>query len=98
MFLEAAHEANSNAGYPAGPGSAGRIAVSAAPVVLEGRYRLLMRALWELRHSRVSCRSASDQPSLVMLGLIDSAALAPLAASPSRFRQPGSLHAPATVK
>jgi hypothetical protein len=27
------------------------IAVSAAPVVLEGRYRLLMRALWELRHS-----------------------------------------------
>jgi Lysylphosphatidylglycerol synthase TM region len=28
------------------------IAVSAAPVVLEGRYRLLMRALWELRHSR----------------------------------------------
>src|SRR6266545_5038745 len=29
-----------------------RIAVAAAPVVLEGRYRLLMRALWELRHSR----------------------------------------------
>jgi len=29
-----------------------RIAVSAGPVVLEGRYRLLMRALWELRHSR----------------------------------------------
>jgi uncharacterized membrane protein YbhN (UPF0104 family) len=28
------------------------IAVSAAPVVLEGRYRLLMRALWEFRHSR----------------------------------------------
>src|SRR6185437_13929785 len=28
-----------------------RIAVSARPVVLEGRYRLLMRALWELRHS-----------------------------------------------
>jgi uncharacterized membrane protein YbhN (UPF0104 family) len=28
------------------------IAISAAPVVLEGRYRLLMRALWELRHSR----------------------------------------------
>jgi len=28
------------------------IAVSAAPVMLEGRYRLLMRALWELRHSR----------------------------------------------
>ena len=28
-----------------------RIAVSAAPVVLEGRYRLLMRALWQLRHS-----------------------------------------------
>src|SRR5213595_434061 len=28
------------------------IAVSAAPVVLEGRYRLLLRALWELRHSR----------------------------------------------
>jgi hypothetical protein len=28
------------------------IAVSAAPVVLEGRYRLLMRALWQLRHSR----------------------------------------------
>ena len=28
------------------------IAASAAPVVLEGRYRLLMRALWELRHSR----------------------------------------------
>jgi hypothetical protein len=29
-----------------------KIAVSAAPVVLEGRYRLLMQALWELRHSR----------------------------------------------
>jgi Lysylphosphatidylglycerol synthase TM region len=29
-----------------------KIAVSAAPVVLEGRYRLLMRALWQLRHSR----------------------------------------------
>src|SRR3989440_3169614 len=29
-----------------------RIAVSAAPVVLEGRYRLLLRALWQLRHSR----------------------------------------------
>jgi uncharacterized membrane protein YbhN (UPF0104 family) len=28
------------------------IAVSAAPVVLEGRYRLLMQALWQLRHSR----------------------------------------------
>jgi hypothetical protein len=28
------------------------IAVSAAPVVLEGRYRLLMRALWQLRLSR----------------------------------------------
>src|SRR5437773_8493689 len=28
------------------------VAVSAAPVVLEGRYRLLMRALWQLRHSR----------------------------------------------
>jgi hypothetical protein len=28
------------------------IAVSAAPVVLEGRYRLLIRSLWELRHSR----------------------------------------------
>jgi hypothetical protein len=28
------------------------IGVSAAPVVLEGRYRLLMRALWQLRHSR----------------------------------------------
>src|SRR4030095_13174749 len=28
------------------------IAVSAAPGVLEGRYRLLMRALWQLRHSR----------------------------------------------
>src|SRR5215204_4926314 len=27
------------------------IAVSAAPVVLEGRYRLVMRALWQLRHS-----------------------------------------------
>jgi uncharacterized membrane protein YbhN (UPF0104 family) len=27
------------------------IAVSAAPVVLEGRYRLLLRALWQLRHS-----------------------------------------------
>jgi uncharacterized membrane protein YbhN (UPF0104 family) len=31
-----------------------KIAVSAAPVVLEGRYRLLMRALWELRHSRMT--------------------------------------------
>ena len=29
-----------------------RIAVSAAPAVLEGRYRLLLRALWQLRHSR----------------------------------------------
>jgi uncharacterized membrane protein YbhN (UPF0104 family) len=29
-----------------------KIAVSAAPVVLEGRYRLLMRSLWQLRHSR----------------------------------------------
>jgi uncharacterized membrane protein YbhN (UPF0104 family) len=28
------------------------IAVSAAPVVLEGRYRLLMQSLWQLRHSR----------------------------------------------
>jgi uncharacterized membrane protein YbhN (UPF0104 family) len=28
------------------------IAISAAPVVLEGRYRLLMRALWKLRHAR----------------------------------------------
>jgi uncharacterized membrane protein YbhN (UPF0104 family) len=28
------------------------IAVSVAPVVLEGRYRLLMRTLWQLRHSR----------------------------------------------
>jgi hypothetical protein len=28
------------------------IAASAAPVVLEGRYRLLMRSLWQLRHSR----------------------------------------------
>src|SRR5512133_1493602 len=28
------------------------IAVSAAPVLLAGRYRLLMRALWQLRHSR----------------------------------------------
>src|SRR5512132_239585 len=28
------------------------IAVSTAPVVLEGRYRLLMRSLWQLRHSR----------------------------------------------
>src|SRR4029453_2258907 len=29
----------------------GTIAASAAPVVLEGRYRLLIRALWQLRHS-----------------------------------------------
>jgi uncharacterized membrane protein YbhN (UPF0104 family) len=29
-----------------------KIAVSAAPVVLERRYRLLMQTLWELRHSR----------------------------------------------
>ena len=28
------------------------IAVSAGPVVLEGRYRVLMRSLWQLRHSR----------------------------------------------
>ncbi len=28
------------------------LAASAAPVVLEGRYRLLLRALWQLRHSR----------------------------------------------
>jgi lysylphosphatidylglycerol synthase-like protein len=30
------------------------IAISAAPVVLEGRYRMLVRALWQLRHSRGS--------------------------------------------
>lgn len=30
------------------------IAISAAPVLLEGRYRLLMRALWRLRHSRTT--------------------------------------------
>jgi uncharacterized membrane protein YbhN (UPF0104 family) len=28
------------------------LAVSAAPIVLEGRYRLLLRALWQLRHSQ----------------------------------------------
>jgi hypothetical protein len=28
------------------------IAASAAPVLLERRYRLLIRALWQLRHSR----------------------------------------------
>ena len=28
------------------------VAVSAAPIALEGRYRLLIRALWQLRHSR----------------------------------------------
>jgi hypothetical protein len=49
---KAAHEANPNAGYPAERDPQATIAVSAAPVVLEGRYRLLMRALWQLRHSR----------------------------------------------
>ena len=51
----AAHEANPNApppGIQLERDPLTRIAISAAPVVLEGRYRVLMRALWQLRHSR----------------------------------------------
>jgi Lysylphosphatidylglycerol synthase TM region len=43
------------------------IAASAAPVVLEGRYRLLMRALWELRHSRGSRWGVGIGSAAVML-------------------------------
>ena len=43
------------------------IAVSAAPVVLEGRYRLLMRALWQLRHSRRTRWGARSRVGCVML-------------------------------
>ncbi len=44
-----------------------RIAVSAAPVALEGRYRLLMRALWQLRHSRRTRWGLGLGSSAVML-------------------------------
>src|SRR5436190_21301557 len=43
------------------------IAVSAAPVVLEGRYRLLMRALWQLRHSRRTRWGLGLGPAALML-------------------------------
>src|SRR5690349_13895530 len=43
------------------------IAVSAAPVVLEGRYRLLMRSLWQLRHSRRTRWGVGLGSAVVML-------------------------------
>jgi hypothetical protein len=46
-----------------------RIAVSAAPVVLEGRYRLLMRALWQLRHLRKTRWALGLGSAAVMLVL-----------------------------
>ena len=46
-----------------------RIAVSAAPVVLEGRYRLLMRSLWQLRHSRRTRWGLGLGSAAVMLAL-----------------------------
>src|SRR5204863_8731532 len=46
-----------------------RIGVSAAPVVLEGRYRLLMRALWQLRHSRRARWGLGLGSAAVMLAL-----------------------------
>ena len=46
-----------------------KIAVSAAPVVLEGRYRLLIRALWQLRHSRRTRWGLGVGSSAVMLVL-----------------------------
>src|SRR5580765_5500567 len=46
-----------------------KIAVSAAPVVLEGRYRLLMQALWEIRHSRRTRWGFADRSIAVMLVL-----------------------------
>ena len=45
------------------------IAVSAAPVVLEGRYRLVMRALWQLRHSRKTRWGLGVGSAAVMLVL-----------------------------
>src|SRR4026209_1462616 len=45
------------------------IAVSAAPVVLEGRYRLLMRALWQLRHSRRTRWGVGLGAAAFLLGL-----------------------------
>src|SRR6201989_3706130 len=45
------------------------IAVSAAPVVLEGRYRLLMRSLWQLRHSRRTRWGVGLGSAAVMLAL-----------------------------
>src|SRR5438093_12660739 len=45
------------------------IAVSAAPVVLEGRYRLRMRALWQLRHSRRTRWGLGLGSAAVMLAL-----------------------------
>jgi hypothetical protein len=49
---KAAHEANPTLDTQPERDPLATIAVSAAPVVLEGRYRLLIRALWQLRHSR----------------------------------------------
>ncbi|HXR61488.1 MAG TPA: hypothetical protein VN732_09190, partial [Solirubrobacterales bacterium] len=51
-----------------------KIAVTAAPVVLEGRYRLLVRSLWQLRHSRrtrwvVGLGSAALMLLLVLLAI-----------------------------
>src|SRR5437868_13608466 len=43
------------------------IAASAAPVVLDGRYRLLIRALWQLRHSRRTRWGVGLGSSAVML-------------------------------
>ena len=45
------------------------IAVSVAPVVLEGRYRLLMRALWQLRNSQRTRWGFGFGSGAVMLGL-----------------------------
>ena len=45
------------------------IAVSVAPVVLEGRYRLLMRTLWQLRHSRMMRWGLGSGSVALMLAL-----------------------------
>ena len=45
------------------------IAVSAAPIVLEGRYRLVLRTLWELRHSRRTRWGVGLGSAAVMLAL-----------------------------
>jgi hypothetical protein len=46
------------------------IAGSAAPVVLEGRYRLLMRALWDLRNSRGTRRGLGLGSAAVKLDTV----------------------------